>query len=593
MKNLMKIISVALVMLFMTAFISVNASVINKSAVVYGDDYVSKYFNIDKIINVNIKISEENWKYMLENGLKEEFQVVDVTINNDNYKYVNFRTKGNSSLSTIAKGDSNTNQDDKRYSFKINFNDIIKTQTMAGLTQLNLNNCFSDPSYMREYLSYQIFKAMGLPVPAFSYAAVYINGDYYGLYLAVESILEPYLERNFGNITGDLYKSTGNTLKYTGIEKNDTNGLEVKSTRRNADLSELSNMLKVLNTGGDIEKYLNVDEALRYIAVSTALLNFDSYQGNFGHNYYLYEDNGVFNILPWDLNMSFGGFSFGGDVTKLYIDEPTQGSLADRPLIAKLFENKSYLETYHKYIKEVALDYLNPEYLKKEITKISNLIDEYVKTDPTAFYTFEEYKKNITLNENESIKSSEIAKIANPESLNANKAELDDQANIQENRKPNFMQNTLPLIPLAAATKDTILKQISGEAPSTNSGNGMSSDKNMQGNMGQMPPMDGEFQGQPMQGIPPMMEGGQMPRDGNPPPGMEGRQRPNNGNMPPIMEGGQRPMDGAPPMFGLNSRTVKTTIPIQLIIFEIIAGLILLISILGLFFIKRRRWISA
>ncbi|PKM79062.1 MAG: hypothetical protein CVU88_07740, partial [Firmicutes bacterium HGW-Firmicutes-13] len=62
-----------------------------------------------------------------------------------------------------------------------------------------------------------------------------------------------------------------------------------------------------LNNDGDIEKYLDVDAALRYIAVSTALANFDSYQGSLGHNYYLYEQNGVFTILPWDLNMSFGG----------------------------------------------------------------------------------------------------------------------------------------------------------------------------------------------------------------------------------------------------------------------------------------------
>ncbi|WP_249713557.1 CotH kinase family protein, partial [Bacillus cereus] len=29
-------------------------------------------------------------------------------------------------------------------------------------------------------------------------------------------------------------------------------------------------------------------------------------------NYYLYEQNGVFLIIPWDYNMSFGGFGVGG-----------------------------------------------------------------------------------------------------------------------------------------------------------------------------------------------------------------------------------------------------------------------------------------
>ena len=71
-------------------------------------------------------------------------------------------------------------------------------------------------------------------------------------------------------------------------------------------------MLDAINNGGDIEKYIDVDEMLRYFAVNTALVNLDSYQGNMKHNYYLYEQNGVFSIIPWDYNMSFGGFGAGG-----------------------------------------------------------------------------------------------------------------------------------------------------------------------------------------------------------------------------------------------------------------------------------------
>lgn len=53
-------------------------------------------------------------------------------------------------------------------------------------------------------------------------------------------------------------------------------------------------------------------KSLRYFATNTALVNLDHYQGDKKHNYYLYEENGVFSILPWDYNMSFGGYSGGG-----------------------------------------------------------------------------------------------------------------------------------------------------------------------------------------------------------------------------------------------------------------------------------------
>ena len=30
--------------------------------------------------------------------------------------------------------------------------------------------------------------------------------------------------------------------------------------------------------------------------------------GNIAHNYYLYEENGMLNLIPWDYNLAFGGF---------------------------------------------------------------------------------------------------------------------------------------------------------------------------------------------------------------------------------------------------------------------------------------------
>lgn len=79
----------------------------------------------------------------------------------------------------------------------------------------------------------------------------------------------------------------------------------------------------------DLERYLNIDEILRYFAVNTVLVNMDSYQGSLKHNYYLYAEGGVFSILQWDYNMSFAGFGMGGnsqDATSLYIDQPVSGT---------------------------------------------------------------------------------------------------------------------------------------------------------------------------------------------------------------------------------------------------------------------------
>lgn len=378
----------------------------------YSNEYVEKYFDRDKVMEINIEIDENELDDMFKNAQSEEFKSANITINGDTYKSVAIRPKGNSSLRAVASTssadeESNTEEDgsskkgENRFSFKVNFDEYVSGQTMGGLTQLNLNNNYSDPSYMREFLAYSIFEDMGLKTPEMAYAKVSINGKYHGLYLAVESIQEPFLENNFESITGDLYKSTGaqgGALKYNGDDFKNYSSMVVKSDRKSADYSKFTDLLKALESGNELEEHLDVDSALKYIALNTALLNLDSYQGSFAHNYYLYEQNGKFTVVPWDLNMAFGGFSMGrgsSSDTLISIDEPTTGNIEDRPLVSTLLANEEYKEKYHEYLNEIVEKYLDSDYLENMTNKLYGLISEYVKDDPTAFYTFEEFEKNI------------------------------------------------------------------------------------------------------------------------------------------------------------------------------------------------------
>ena len=85
------------------------------------------------------------------------------------------------------------------------------------------------------------------------------------------------------------------------------NKYSIKTTTE-ADYQKIVDMIKNLNKGANLEEYLNVEEILKYFAVNTFLVNLDSYSGGMYHNYYLYENNGKCQILPWDLNLSFAGF---------------------------------------------------------------------------------------------------------------------------------------------------------------------------------------------------------------------------------------------------------------------------------------------
>ncbi|MEC0140872.1 CotH kinase family protein, partial [Paenibacillus macerans] len=264
-------------------------------------------FPKDKVVDVKITIDEDDFQDMLDNASAEEFKTASVDYNGLHFDNVGIRTKGNLSLRSVVQMD-----DSDRYSFKLSFDEYVK-QTLDGIQKINLNNNYSDASYMREFLTYELAEEMGLPTPKHSFVNIYINGKLWGFYLAVEQVGDAYLERNFGNSYGALYKGvmtgSGSDLLWLGDDPDAYTGLERKSKTTNGDI--LIKMLDELNNGSNYEKYIDVQEALGYIALNVLTNNMDSYIGGNKQNYYLYEDDGVFSVLPWDYNMAFGGMGGG------------------------------------------------------------------------------------------------------------------------------------------------------------------------------------------------------------------------------------------------------------------------------------------
>ncbi|GAA0136816.1 hypothetical protein YSY43_36570 [Paenibacillus sp. YSY-4.3] len=416
-------------------------------------------FPKEKVVDVKITIDPDDFQDMLDNASAEEYKPASVNYNGQQIDNIGIRTKGNLTLRSVVQM-----SDSDRYSFKLSFNEYVN-QTLGGLEKINLNNNYSDASYMREYLAYELAETMGLPTPKYSFVNIYINDELWGFYLAVEQIGTAYLERHFDNAYGALYKGvmtgSGSDLLWIDDNPESYTGLELKSNSHNGNV--LTAMLDELNHGTDYESVLFVEEALKYIALNVVTNNTDSYIGGNKQNYYLYEEDGVFSILPWDYNMAFGGLGGGmgmgmgrggqwrnptagnaadeaitdvgsnadgnagnnaaappqlpnGDAWQpavnnegqaadampgqtgaaLLIDEPTQGALADRPLIAKLLAVDAYKDNYHDIIREAIEGYLSEDSFSSRVEQLKQMISEYVEQDPTAFYTYEEYQQGVS-----------------------------------------------------------------------------------------------------------------------------------------------------------------------------------------------------
>ncbi|MDM5279574.1 CotH kinase family protein [Paenibacillus silvae] len=366
-------------------------------------------FQTDNVIDVKITIDEADWKSMLESPMDKDYKNVSVEVDGKKLDNVGFSTKGNLTLMSVA-----SMKDSDRYSFRLKFDKYDKTQTLLGLDKMVLNNNFSDPSYMREVLHYEALRSIGMDVPMTNYVNLYINGELAGFYTGVEAVDDSYLERNYGESYKDGVLYDTEEKSYLQYKDGSDYSTLTKDLGTDKDKAKLKNFIKTLNDmpageKGDIESVLDVDSALQYIAGNVVLGNYDSYNGEKGHNYMLYSDaNGKFTVVPWDFNMSFNGLGFGGggfnqagasttavntNATNVSVDEPVLGiSMEQVPMINNLLAVPEYKTKYLAYVNELT-DYL--EGIQDRITSLADEIRPYIEADPTKFYTTEQFESNI------------------------------------------------------------------------------------------------------------------------------------------------------------------------------------------------------
>ncbi|MDR1422375.1 MAG: CotH kinase family protein [Coriobacteriales bacterium] len=196
--NLMVLLAVLVMLVLLGALGSAYAS-----GFITRDDplrYVDSLFATDIVHTIDIRVDEDDWQEMLDNAQNEEYILVDVVVDGSKVGGVGIRPKGNSSLSSIANSDS------ERYSFKLEFDHYVDGRSYLGLDKLVLNNIAQDNTYLKDYLSYHLMNEMGAWAPLSSYIWVTVNGEDWGLYLAVESVEESFTQRVSDSLSGTLYK---------------------------------------------------------------------------------------------------------------------------------------------------------------------------------------------------------------------------------------------------------------------------------------------------------------------------------------------------------------------------------------------------
>lgn len=366
--------------------------------------YVNKLFDQSYVHTIDIKLEDPH--SFFEQAQNKEYQMVSLVIDGEEFDTVGLRVKGNNSLELIERYQLD------RFSLKIEFDHYDKGYYYYGLDKFTLDCSFQDNAYLKNFIAYDMMHSMGVPAPLTSYVWVTINQQDWGLFLAVEEPEESFVQRNYGKNHGILYKpgytdvygeNKDLALQYIDDDINSYPNLfenaqfEIKDT----DKRRLIEALKILNENQDIENAVDVDEVLRYFVVQVFVVNLDSYLGPTGHNYFLYEDNGMISMLPWDYNLAFGTYSLGmpnpcNDITR-YVNFPintpyTKDVMFNRPLFHHVMQHDEYYQQYHQYFEQFITNYFENGYFQNKVKTITKLISPYVKKDPTAFCSYNDYQ---------------------------------------------------------------------------------------------------------------------------------------------------------------------------------------------------------
>lgn len=197
-KHFDKIAWTVTALILVVTILFMNGGALGLEVMAHTMGYENRLFDNTRVHTVDIVM--DDWDELIDNATSEEYYAAAVVIDGEAYKNVGIRGKGNTSLSTVASMDSD------RYSFKVEFDHYDSSISYHGLDKLSLNNLIQDSTMMKDYLTYTMMNEFGVAAPLCSFVYITVNGEDWGIYLAVEGIEDSFLERNYGSNYGELYK---------------------------------------------------------------------------------------------------------------------------------------------------------------------------------------------------------------------------------------------------------------------------------------------------------------------------------------------------------------------------------------------------
>lgn len=353
---------------------------------IYDDSHVGR-------VDITIHPDTLEWIYNNVESDIEHMAIVKFTNNNitETIDSIGFRLKGNTSRTSAKK------------SFKVSFNTFVEGRMFHGIQKLDLNGEHNDPSIIRSKLCFDLYKDLGIKASRANHMKVFINGNYYGLYVNVEHIDDEFLWKNFSDDSGNLWKCLYPAdLKYLGSNPTTYQNLggakpayELKTNEEEANFTKLAHLIDVINNTSSshfqdsLENNIDISEVLRYLAMNVLVGGWDDYR-SLMNNYYLYHTptENRFHLIPYDYDNTFGvdWFNIDWDQADPY-DWPKVVS-GSRPLSDKMLAINQYRDLYTHFLEFISQNVYDLSQWENRLNATKDMITPAAQADLYRTYDY-------------------------------------------------------------------------------------------------------------------------------------------------------------------------------------------------------------
>ena len=361
-------------------------------------DPADPFFDGSVLQDLFITINSKDWASLKEHFLDNTYYPCDFKWNGQTVRNLGIRSRGTGSRSGVKPG------------LRVDFDRYTTDQKFLGLKSFILRNNTQDPSGMRERLSMELFKRMGLIAEREAHARLYINNAYVGLFTIVESLDKTFLSKNFNENDGHLYEySFDNSVPipfdfgYPGADPGLYTPVPFKPETLELDPQGevIERLFWTANVASDavwrasIEEFLEMKKFIRHLAIENFLAEEDGLTGDYGpNNFYFYRflNTNRFMFLPWDKSNTFWESPSYSILRN--IEDGTESKR--NKLVVRALKDTDLRELWLNTILECADSIMQPAtaapattpasttpWLQSEVTRISDQIRAATYADPS------------------------------------------------------------------------------------------------------------------------------------------------------------------------------------------------------------------